>query len=54
MIDAKKQAEMDQATAFLAENVPPMLRKFFLNCVNEGFTEQQAMELTKAIIPKPQ
>jgi hypothetical protein len=37
--------EFDQATAFVAENLPPFLRRFYEGCINCNFTELQAMQL---------
>ena len=48
--ELKAQAEADRAFANLAESHPPMLRRYFTNLVSQGFTEQQALELTKQLI----
>jgi len=50
MLDPKLQAEMDQAAEAAGEMFPPMLRKFFLGLMKEGFTEIQALELTKTFL----
>ncbi len=38
----------DQASAFIAEAMPPFWRQLFDGCVKEGFSEDQALQLVKA------
>jgi len=47
MLDPKKQAEFDQGIAAMSEVLPQMLRGFFCGCIREGFTEEQALQLSK-------
>ena len=48
--DAQKLAEADQAMAVLAETFPQMLWRFFVNAKEGGFTEEQALELTREVL----
>jgi hypothetical protein len=50
MLDAEKRAEFDQGNELLGEVLPPHWKRLFDGCVNEGFREDQAMELVKAYI----
>ncbi len=50
MLDPKKRSEMDQAQAFLGELYPPLWRKLYLGCVEEGFSEDQAFRLLRTYI----
>lgn len=40
----------DQAAAFLGDNYPPLWKRLYDNCVKEGFTEAQAMDLVRTYI----
>ena len=53
MLDPEKRAMIDQNIAEIAEGWPTVWHKLYLGCVEEGFTELQAMELVKAFIAKP-
>lgn len=37
--------EMEQATAFVATMLPPMLKRFYDNCKSEGFSEEHALRM---------
>jgi hypothetical protein len=47
MIDPKKHAAIDQIAAQHLEVLPPFLKKMYDAFVLGGFTEYQALELTK-------
>lgn len=44
----KQLQELEQALATMAEDFPPMFRRFYLNLVKEGFTEEQAFKMVIA------
>ena len=46
----KELQEFEQGAASLAENLPPMFRRFFVNLNNEGFDQKQSMEILKTWI----
>lgn len=48
--EAKKLREYDEAQTFLVDRFPSLWKGLFRNCVKEGFTETQAMDLVKAYI----
>jgi len=50
MIDDKMRADFDQGIAAMMELWPPMWRQLFDRLKEEGFTEQQAMDLLKTYI----
>lgn len=50
MIEPKQIAELDQALRLAADSMPPLWRRLYHNCVSEGFTEDQAMQLVKTFI----
>ena len=50
MIDPKQTADLDQARAVITEHLPGMWREIYLKLVSEGFTEEQAMDITKTYI----
>ena len=50
MLDDRKRAELDQASAALTEAFPPLWRNLYLRCVEEGFAEEEALALVKAYI----
>tara|TARA_Y100000034_G_scaffold124273_1_gene172213 strand:- start:860 stop:1045 length:186 start_codon:yes stop_codon:yes gene_type:complete len=43
--EAKKIHDMDQATKMLVDTLPPMLYGFYARCVEEGFSDGQAMQI---------
>lgn len=45
MLDPKKIAEIDQAAAMLVETLPTMLHGLYKGCLEQGFTEPQAMSI---------
>lgn len=49
-IEPGQRAEMDQATAFLGDILPCLWRRLYRNCVTEGFSDVQALELVKTFI----
>ena len=50
MLDPKQIAEWSQAVATLAEICPPMWWGLFKGCKEEGFTDDQAMQLVVAFM----
>lgn len=50
MLNLKHQAELDQSRKALTENLPPMIRGLYDGLLKEGFSEIQAMELTKMFV----
>lgn len=48
----KQIHEVEQATAFITEHLPSLWRQIYDNCIKEGFTEKQSMELLKTYILK--
>ncbi len=46
----KKQGELDQALAMVADNWPPVWFRIFTNLKERGFTEDQSMDLLKTYI----
>jgi len=50
MIDDNKRAEIDQASAWLAECLPPLWWSLFEGCLQAGFTESNAIDLVKTYI----
>lgn len=47
MLDPKKNAEIDQGIQGMVEILPPLMKGLFDGFVEKGFTEVQALELTK-------
>lgn len=47
MLDDNVRAEFDQQRATIIETIPPLLWGFFNRCKEQGFTEEQAFDLTK-------
>ena len=43
-------AEMDQASTLLTKTQPALWWNLFSECKNEGFSEEQAMELVKIFV----
>jgi len=50
MLDPKQISEFDQSAVFLSESLPPLLWKLFENSKNEGFNDNQAMEIVLTYI----
>ncbi len=50
MLDGKKQAEFDQASAALTEMLPSMWRRLYLKLIDEGFIQSEAFELLKTYV----
>ena len=50
MLDEKMRAQLDQSSALLAEMLPPLWWGLYRACVDEGFTESQALELVKTYL----
>jgi hypothetical protein len=50
MLDDKKNSEFEQNRSVLVEMLPPLWRGLYLGCINEGFTEEDAMRLVCAQI----
>lgn len=50
MLDPKKQAEIDQCMAGIAETLPPMIRQLYVGLLKEGFSEPDAMAITKMYV----
>ena len=50
-IDPKDLAAFDQDCKIICETFPPLWFSLYTGCVEEGFTEVQALELVKAYIP---
>jgi len=45
MLDPRKIAEIEQATAFMVEVFPKTMKQLYDALIEEGFAEQQAMQL---------
>ena len=50
MIDPKDIASMDQSGKLLADILPSMWRGLYTGCIEQGFSEPQAMDLLKTYI----
>jgi hypothetical protein len=50
MMNPEQIQKMDQATALIAETYPPMLRRFYMGCISEGFAVDQALALTVTLL----
>lgn len=46
------RAQLDQAMALLGDTLPPALKSFYDKNVEAGFTKEEAMELTKAMLAR--
>lgn len=46
----EETANADQGMTYLGESLPPLWRKLYENCIAEGFTELQAMQLVRTYI----
>ena len=49
-MEPEEVSKLDQGMAFLANSLPMTWRRMYLNLIEEGFTNQQAMELLKTYI----
>lgn len=47
MLDPKKQQEIDQSAAFIGEQLPPVWKRIYDNCVAQGFSEVDSLQLVK-------
>ena len=56
-LNPKEIAALDQITGLLRDCVTPLLKSFYAGCMENGFTEGQAMWLTgeylKGLLTKP-
>ena len=50
MLNEKQQAALDQGTAMLADNYPPMWKRIYDRCVVVGFTESESFKLLQTFI----
>lgn len=41
----RKAQEFEQASALVADTYPPVWRRMYNNCKNEGFDDRQSMKL---------
>ncbi len=41
---------IEQGMAFIGNSLPPLWRRIYVNCISEGFSESQAMELLKVYV----
>lgn len=46
----RKRAEFDQMSAEVGDSFPGLWRRIYLNCVKEGFTAVESMDLVKTWI----
>lgn len=46
----KKLHDLEQLSATVAENYPPMWRRVYLNAIQEGFTEEQAFKIVLVMV----
>lgn len=49
---AKMLAGMDQAGAMVSESLPPIMHGFYTSLIGQGFSEDQAMQLTEVFMLK--
>lgn len=47
MLDPKQIHEMEQASAAMAESLPPLWWQLYESCKKQGFNDQQSLELVK-------
>jgi len=47
MLNDKVRAELDQSQEFIVETIPHLLHRFYSSLVEEGFTQYEALSLTK-------
>ena len=50
MLDPKQISSFDQASSSIIETIPSFIRNLYLKFVEEGFSEQQSMELVKTYL----
>jgi hypothetical protein len=50
MLNDKIRSECEQGRALLSETSPPLWWSIYSSCKDCGFTEQQAMDLVKAMV----
>jgi hypothetical protein len=50
MLNDKEKADLDQSTAFIGENLPPLWKRLYQNCIEEEFSKEQSFELLKMYI----
>jgi hypothetical protein len=50
LVDPEQVAKNDQAMSVIVEYCVPNLRSFFNASVKEGFTSEEALELTKELM----
>lgn len=50
MLSDKDRASLDQGQAIIVEVIPPLLRSFYKKLVDEGFSDAEALELTKSYL----
>ena len=50
MLDDKKRAELDQASASLGESFPLLWRSIYRNCLLEGFDKSESFRLVQTYI----
>lgn len=43
-------AKLDQSMKLIVDTFPPMWRSMYKSCIQEGFTESQAMDILKTYI----
>lgn len=46
-MNPKELADLDQSMKILTDTFPPMLWGFYKGCLYQGFTKEEAFELTK-------
>ena len=51
--DPKQKHEHEQSLAFVAETCPRLWYGLYTRCIEEGFTQEQAMTLVVAFIKTP-
>lgn len=49
-MDPNDVSKADQGSAFLAEFLPPLWRKLYLGCVEQGFKDDEALLLVRTYI----
>lgn len=50
---AQDEQALEQSFAFVGERLPAIWRLLYSNCIKEGFSETQALEIVKTYIQKP-
>jgi len=46
----KLRAQADQGTAFIADIMPPLWRRIYKNCQDQGFTEPESFKLLQTLV----